>query len=444
MQSAGEAAYFFTAAPSNTYVVKEAGGNKLRKGTAVDTYTDVTFVGHSYEKHTDLLMDGANTVIVCKEDIAYYIDGSDNDQDYLPEMRTSKSSTSGKNSLFAHGRVYIQCGDQTLWEHDGTAGTSTALKTNISPSLYMTELSDFSGKILGIAADDRYLIVILDNGSDIQILAGQWETIGTTDFRWHTLCKIISMGCATAIVSNHVKKRLWITSTAAGNSVYYVPFTTKYGDIVNDSDYKYQTGGYLVTPWIHGNLKGDEKAWIKLRATMGHTFNSGRYFNINYKLWGDSSYDATTIKMDGESGNMVETNFIDVSAKPTSPFIQFKITGITGTNTISPILERLEVFGIWRPTKRWIIECVVLCQTNPQFKNMGHDKITAKEIKEVLDEMADAKWPVTFNDLYGTEITVNVLPDGIKYTPMKLYKKTPGEFEVVNACTLTLQKVELT
>ncbi|KKK67651.1 hypothetical protein LCGC14_2951970, partial [marine sediment metagenome] len=51
--------------------------------------------------------------------------------------------------------------------------------------------------------------------------------------------------------------------------------------------------------------------------------------------------------------------------------------------------------------------------------------------------------PVTMNDLYGTSITVNVLPDGIRYIPMQMYKKGVNGFTIVNACELTLQKVPL-
>ena len=444
--ASNERAYFFTGSPAILYGVKQAGGNKVRKATAVDTWADVTLVGNGYENHTDLLIAPDNNIIIGKENIPYYSDGTTDDQNPLmAHFKSLTSSTTCKNSLQAFGATYIQGGDQTLYEYKGTTGSATASQINISPANFMSGLSDFSGKIQALAADDVYLYAILNNSTKIEVMVGQYETVGgVTAWRWHgSLAEITLTGCEVAYVSNVTKKRLYICSTAAGEDMHYLPVTTKYGDITSDADYTFKTGGYLVLPWLHGNLKGDDKAWIKLRATMGHSFDADIYFNINYKLWGDSAYDATTIKMDGSASSMVETNFIDVSAKPVSPFMRLKITGVTDDTAKTPILERLEVFAIWRPTKRYIIKCVVLCDDSPMLKNIGHDKTTAAEIKEVLDEMAGTAWPVTMDDLYGTSITVNVLPDGIKYVPMQMYQKGVNGFTIVNACELTLQKVPL-
>ncbi|KKL53301.1 hypothetical protein LCGC14_2276810, partial [marine sediment metagenome] len=386
--ASNERAYFFTGSPTVLYGVKQAGGNKVRKATAVDTWADVTLVGNGYENHTDLLMAPDNNIIIGKENIPYYSDGTTDDQNPLmAHFKSLTSSTTCKNSLQAFGATYIQGGDQTLYEYQGTTGSAVATQTNISPANFMSGLSDFNGKIQAIAADDVYLYGVLGsvnlipdpgfetgvtewtavgsgvtwaqsseqaysgtysgkltrNGTNcrayyslpnyadyagrtvtfkmrvyatvasrarlnindgvggsfssyhtggsgweqltvthtvnanptalqlrgwiqdgdtsayfddaefnaVEIMAGQYETVsGVTAWRWHgSLAEITLTGCEVAYVSNVTKKRLYICSTAAGEDMYYLPVTTKYGDITSDSDYTWQTGGYEVTPW---------------------------------------------------------------------------------------------------------------------------------------------------------------------------------------------------
>ena len=424
-----EQAYFLTSTGSTLFGVKQAGGNKLRKTTAVDTWSDVTLVGHSYDNQTDLLTDAANTVIVCKEEMPYYIDGSSNDQPYLPEAATSRSSTSGKNSHRAFGKVYTQFGDQLLYEFDGTAGSATAVKTNISPSTFMTGLSDFSGKIQAITDDGTYLIVVLDNSTKIEVLMGQWEAVGgVIDFRWHPVAEITLTGCETATVSNHVKKRLWITSTASGDNVYYFPVTTKYGDIENDSDYKYQQSGEFIDSWLHGNLRGDDKAHYSIEATLGHPYDADIYFEVHYKKWEDTSFtDIGDLK--GTSSDRTHTLFIpdDASSNhPVSPFFQVKFIPKTDDTAKSPKLESYDITGAWRPSKRKLISAIFVSDEEILLQDGRTGKDTIADTKAALDEANDATWPVTFYDIDGATITVNFLemrPDVIEIEGVSSQKK---------------------
>lgn len=411
-----ERAYFFTATPSTLYGIKQAGGNEVRKTTTVDTWSDVTSggVGHAADNQTDLLIAGDNTIIVPKEDMPYYIDSSDADQPLMDSFRALKTSTSGDNSIQAFGRLYIQGGDQTLKEFKGTPGAATATETNISPANFMDGLSDFSGKVQALAADDRYLIAVLDNSTEVELLFGNWENVGgVTDWRWHPIIELTLTGCETAYVSSVYKKRLWVGSTASGDSLYYYPLTTKYGDIENDSDYKYQQSGEFIDSWLHGNLKGDDKAHYDLTATLGHSYDADIYFEIWYKKWEDTGWtDIGDLK--GTSSDRTHTLYIpdDASSNhPVSKFFQVKFIPKTDDTAKSPILEGYDIRGAWRPVKRKIIECTVETPTLLGDGSIPKDEIA--DVKAALEEANDATWPVTFYDIDEATITVNFL----KMTP---------------------------
>jgi len=203
----------------------------------------------------------------------------------------------------------------------------------------------------------------MDNSTLVEVLAGRWETIdGSTDWRWHPIAQITLAGCESAFVCNVSKKRLYINSTSASNSQYYIPLTTKYGDIANDTNYTYQTDGDFIETWEHGNLKGDNKAHYSITATLGHSHDAAIYFEVHYKKWGDADF--TDIgDLVGTSSDRTHTLYIpddSSSNHPVSKFLQVKfVPKLDSPYTTSPILESYYITGAWRPTKRPMIACTI-------------------------------------------------------------------------------------
>lgn len=439
-----EMAYFLTATPSTLYGIKQAGGNALRKTTAVDTWSDdTTTVGHTYDNQTDLEIDEAFNVLVGKTDMPYYI-SSNVAYPLMPTLKAMKASTSCKNMFTWHGNIYIQAGDQSLFEFDGTLGSATAVKTNISPAHFMSDLDDFNGKIQAITGDDEYLIIVMDDGDDIQILAGRWESVdGSTAWRWHPLAELTLAGCETAFVSSVSKKRLWISSSTAANSVYYFPLTTKYGDIANDTNYRYQQSGEFIDCWLHGNLKGDDKAHYELTATLGHSHDADIYFEVWYQKWGDSGWtDIGDLK--GTSSVRTHTLYIpddSSDAHPVSKFFRVKFIPKTNSTSTAPILESYDIKGAWRPTKRPMIACTIESDEEFILADGQIGKGTITDVKTALDEANAATWPLTFYDIHGSTLTVNVVemrPEVITVEEVSDQKK-----RIKQLYHLLLQKVTL-
>ena len=374
--------------------------------TADANWAGVTTIGSSAENITGLEeMEG--TIYIFKEDMPYYIDSTPAVQRLMPELASLKATTSGKNALEYKKNLYVPCGTQSLYEYDD--GTVTEL----SPSNFCTNLSEFVGRVQALAFDERYLYAIVDNSSKIELLAGGWETVdGSTDWRWHPIAELTLAGCETAFVSSVFQKRIYIASTSSSDSLYYYILPTGYGDITGDSNYRYTNGGYFITPWLHANFRADDKAFIKLILTTANT-SDDVYITAYYRVLGQAGW--TLI---GKfTTPPVQTRYLPPysATNPVSTMIQFKFTFVTNDAKLTPVLLDYDCRAILYPTKRRIINCVVRCADNilgldgiRDNERAGNDQ-NAASISTAIKAADNATWPQQIYDISNTSTYVKVI-----------------------------------
>ena len=492
-----------------------------------------------------------------KEDMPYYIDSSGNEQRLATFLRAERSSTSGTNMIEWQGKIYIPCGTQALFEYDG--GTLT----DISPSKYITNSTDFDGRIQALAADAQYLFPILESvttlhefynkdysagencrgtlwlsqrfttesgylatsiklkmyrvgspgtvtasiravdgsndptggdltsgttdgdtlttdtdgewreitltsyeltlgtsyaivvratsgnasntikwlvdeteatyaggaensssdsgsswdgeatddladmmfevyGSSAQVLAGRWETIdGTTSWVWHTLAELPIAGCANAFASTIYKRRAWIASSDSSDSLYYYPLTSQYGNITKDSNYTFQTGGNIVTPYHHLNLKSDPKAFPALTLTVSET-TTNIYYEAHYEKLGDIAWtDIGDFKTSPTTTKQIPVD--GGTSKPESTMIRFKFVPITNDTSTVPKLLNYSCDAIWYPYQMVFILAQAIVADNQVFLGGGKDEDqSAASIRTALDAWKNptTAWPRAFYPPY--------------------------------------------
>ncbi len=351
-----------------------AGSWGTSKQMGEDAYNIVdlkVFGGLPYVKKSD-----------CK---VYYLTSAD----VVTTLVSGAANTAGTNTsrmyVWREETLLIPYGEQGLLRYDGTD------ITHIDPALYMNNASDFAGQVSAVSGDDQYLYIVMDDSTDIQILSGRDEIVdGTNGWRWHPLNTITMTNCASADITSIYKKRMYIGSDTYTDSLYYIPITTKYGSIASDSNYTYLTGGYLITPWIHANLRGDKKAWIKITLTLGHTYDADIYFDGYYKKLNDSSW--TFIgAFKGSATSKSTTQYIPVDAgslNPSSEMMQFKFVGATDDTSKTPILLSYEIQAIWYPPQKQIIYTTVQVEKGQALKQEGQIETVANSaITAMLDEL---------------------------------------------------------
>jgi hypothetical protein len=381
--------------------------NPLNGGTAWSN--PATYVG-AVSIPITALQEKSGALYIMKEDLTYYLDSSGNPQsDLAPEQKSAKSTHSGKNNTVWQNELFIPCGDQALLR----VGTTNEW---INPSKYCTNLTEMTGQVEACEGDEEWLYTAIDYSTKVEILAGREETIdGSTSWRWHPIHQLTLAGVETMWITTLGTKRLFISSTSSSDSLYYMALPTKYGDITNDSNRAYATdsSAYFITPWLHANFRGDSKAFIKITASLGHTYSANVYWTCAYEVLGDTSW-TTVGNFKGTASSMIESLYIPADGsgnKPISPYIRFKFTAVTNSATVTPILVDFNVQAILRPSVRNIIECAVRCADEIRDKDGSlMQGISATYIRTVLNEAQAATWPFTFYDLWGITKTVTMLP----------------------------------
>jgi hypothetical protein len=348
----------------------------------------------------------SDDLYIRKEDMPYYIDTDGNVHHLAPETYHMRADTTGDKAIDSFNNcIYMPYGTQGLLEYNTVAGVNTWR----SPYLNCTNLSEYVDKIQAVTHDEAYLYLITDNSTKVEVLACRLEGIDGTD-TWvvHPIAELTLTGCQFACVSSVYKKRLYVFSTDEDESVYHYPLPTKYGDIDSDTDYTFVSDGYVITPFMHANFKGDVKAFIKQTLGMEDT-SATEYFECHYQIWGTSTWtDIGDFKTEPTTTAYLPS---DASSNhPSGKMVRFKLTcKITDTST-TPKLKQYDCRGIWYPTKRKIIATRVLCADNLTLKNGGVDSQTASNIKSAIEEARDdATWPITFYDIDGTTVYVKVL-----------------------------------
>ena len=360
------------------------------------------------------LLEKAGSIYVIKEDMPYYLDSDGAVHRLIPELKPLTSTTSGKNSVAFKDCIYIPCGAQSLFEYDDGA------VTELSPATFCTNLSDFNGRVQALYYDEQYLFAVLDNGANVELLAGRWETVDdTTDWRWHPIAELELDGCETCYTSSVYKKRLWIASTKASDSLYYYPLPTKYGDITGDTDYRFSNGGELITSWLHANFKADDKAHIKLILTLEDT-SSTIYVEAHYRVLGQTGWtdigDFKTSPITEAFLPQYDSDADEVAdADPVGKMIQLKFVFKTPTTGGDAYKDTAKLLGydlraILKSNRRKIIYCAVQCKDNITNRKGETDSQSAAEIATALEACADATWPITHYDPWANTRYVNFLP----------------------------------
>lgn len=323
-----------------------------------------TTIGSSDSAITDL-EEIEGVPYIMKEDYPYYIEIDGEVYGLIPSLKSEKTTTSGQNSLAWQNKLYIPCGQQSLYEYD------EGVVTDISPSKYIVSseanANAYTGKVIALAADAQWLFAFVQNGSLVEVLAGQWKT--ASQWVWYPLVTLaeaeVDLEITCAYVSGVYKKRLWFGSEEG--TLGYIPLTTKYGDILSDSDYNFETGGHLITPWLYRNLKGDKKVHYKITCKVKGGSENHQYWTAYYQKFEDTEW--TEI---GDFYDESSTLYLPDDATgnpPSSEMIRYKFICYTDNTTKTPVLLSYDVRGVWYPHHKHTYEIAVRVADNLILNN---------------------------------------------------------------------------
>jgi len=352
------------------------------------------------------MMTRGNVLYMIKEDRTFYLDSSANIKVLVDETQKLADRAAGKKATIFLDDLYLPWGDQGLLWYD----TSEDAPTFIDPSDFVTNSTAFDGAVLATTSDERYLYAVVDDGTNVEVLAGRLQTIdGAVKRVWHPISQIALTDCNTAFYSNVTKRRVYFGSTTG---LFYIPSTATYGNITGDTNYTYESAGYLITPWYHFDFKGDKKGWFEITLEMSGT-SSTVYWEAHYQILGDTTWTEinSTDKFKTSPTTSAYIPADSGSTEPSSQMMRFKFVCVTGAAASTPVLKSVLVRGKLYPSNRGIIDCEVLCDEDIVLKDGSPEKGQSAAIKAAIEEARAATWPVSIYDLDDTTTTkVSFLP----------------------------------
>lgn len=398
--------------------------NPLNAGT--EWSNPPTYVGEASIPITSLRnKDGA--LLIDKQDRPYYLDSSGNVQKSLaPECDSGKATHSGKNSTIWQGVYYRPTGDQALLASGKYADGTLGKNEWVQPAKYTTGNSEFVGQVEAVAGDEEYLYLASDNDTKAMIFKGRPEVIdGVTQQVWHPFHELTITGVETMWISNVVAKRLYISSSTASESLFYLPLPTKYGDIVNDSAATFKTDTYFITAGQHGGFKSDLKQLIKVEATLGHDYDANVYFESWYKILGGSWVDLGDMK--GTTANRTATLYR--STATTSQVFFFKFVVKTNSTSKTPILLNWKAKTLLFAEDKKIIYTKVRVGRGVTGKNGDSFSDKYELQKTCMDNMRAATNHITMTNLDGTTKYVRMLtlPESPQWAWRKPIRSEKGD-----------------
>ncbi|KKL04055.1 hypothetical protein LCGC14_2619900, partial [marine sediment metagenome] len=368
------------------------------------SWSTATTVG-TLDENVATMRSIAGTPYIGKADMPFYLDGSDNDFPVAEDVQFLDRTKNCISMNTWQSKLYVDIGAAALMEYDGTTVVWR------SPSKFSTNLPDYTTQVYGIVGDEEYLYIIHfpDTGTAYPLLAGKPTVVdGSVIWAWHPIQHIdfsaTGIQPGSLFISSIYKKRLWMSQSLSGvEKMYHLPLTTQYGDITGDSDYLFQTGGYIITPWLHSNLKSDDKGYHSLTLTT-EDCNATNYVTVDYQTYFTALGGTWTNLGDFNTSPSQTKYFTNV----TGTMIRLRFTLVTDSTSTTPKLTNFDVRGIWRPTKRQLIFATVKLGDNiiPRTGNVSE---SYKSMKDAIDEAVNQAKPNTFYDIDGSSKTVNLL-----------------------------------
>lgn len=400
---------FIISDTSNTLRIS---GNPINDGCPFSTpYT----LPNSHYNITGL-MNHDEVVYVRKQDQVYYLSG-EYVYSLIPVLVGQINTSIDYPLHYWKGKLYIPSGINSLYEYDN------GIVTDISIVKYAEGHLDFDEEIAALASDEEYLYAAVNDGDDVQVLAGRWEIIdGSTRWVWHPLYTFTSSDITAAFISGIGDKRLYLGTTNSSDGIltFIVPYA--YADILHEDGYKAIDEGEFIGSWLRSNFPSVVKFW-KTHAVTSVCITDKTNIAVYCQKKGQTDWtflgncEAQAL-VDGDYPPELTTEF---DIEQSSERMRFKRVLTTSDDDFSPILHGqgggLLTKAKLLPVRKKVIDVTILVA--PSYRLRDKATVEEKDMQEVLG---------TLRSLYEANAQMVVIgPDGVKEYTVLFDREGYGE-----------------
>lgn len=367
------------------------------------------------------LVDHTDIVFCRKEDDVYYLSGA---EVYSLLDLSSEASTTYTYGLHLWGNsLYIGSGTNSLYEYNITSGVATT----ISPTRYAQGDTNYDEEVLAICHDETYLYAAFDNGSDLKILAGRWETIDRdTDWRWHPIYDFTSNDITSMLISSATgSKRLYTGTDTYTDGIVPYFISAGYSSVYLESGYECEASGTFYTPWYVSNFPTEDKFWKTVDITSiccTSKTSITPYYQIKGGSWTAMTACTTSAYNGGYPAETTDSRTIELSSER----IRFKFVMASALDEYVPILYGIGggivVYGVLQATKKRQIQATIRLQPEHTLRDgTTEERVMATDLTNLRTlYQANAKMTATGPD--ATAYTVVFARDG--YNEQLAYDET--------------------
>lgn len=345
------------------------------------------------------LVDHDEIVFCRKEDDLYYLSVADVIS--LLDLKSEASTTYTYGLHLWGNSLYIGSGVNSLYEYDITAGTATT----ISPTRYAQGDANYDEEVTAICHDETYLYIAIDNGSDIKILSGRWETVdGDTDWYWHPLYDKTSNDITCMLISSATgSKRLYAGTDTYTDGIYPFFVSVGYSAVYLESGFEAEAAGDFISPWYVSNFPTEDKFWKSVDFTSiccTDKTSITPYYQIKGGSWVAMTALTTSAYDGGYPSETTDSRTIELSSER----IRFKLAMVAAVDEYTPILYGtgggIVTYAVLQATKKRQIAATI--QLAPQLRlrdDSTEDRVMATDLTNLRTlYQANAKMTLTGPD----------------------------------------------
>ena len=369
------------------------------------SWSSVAYIGDASSNITNFMLLNDN-LLIGRVDNLYYYDSDGGVHELMPELQQARSTNNFK---------YI-----AQWQSGLYYSLVTRLGEIISSNFIdrmgpLTRIKDIGrvGTCVGLDADDDFLYVAMDEGTDTIIYKGR-EVQREGGLRWEW-CPWVYLGtnqCSTIKVVQHTAtdKRLWFGYGSSGTTTGYVTITD---DPTADSNARFASSGLIRMSYFRGtNQYWDKLFQSVITETKGCA--SGKTVTPYYRKDTDASSTALTAAI--STNGTVKTN---LTSALSCNKILFELQFATDSSSVTPEVSLFQARGIEKPETVRIHECTYTFGDRPSDR--------AETIRTFLRGGRTSTSLIKFADLrYGDKTS------DTSYTWVIMQPGYPEEVEIIH------------
>ena len=329
--------------------------------------------------------------IVTKTDGIHTFDGTTASTVWDGGQLMYRSNNGSNPFVWRNNKVYTTYGN-VLVEYDHIVDNKISF---VWPRMDGVGNDELNGEITAISGDNLNLYFALKNAA-----GNTYIMKGTPEEGFHTLAYLGSNNCDALLVAGagdiHANNPTLLIGYGTAGNYFILPRTGLRPE--DDSNYKFETSGYIVGPWIQVGARGFTK-FLNSGFVFGRSLATGKSATLKYDI-GDGFVELLLADETGKS----EANVVD---EVEFNHARYRLDLASPASTVSPVVESIVFSTTLNNPRKRMWDLVVDISSEIMPVGGGDPKSSLSHMESHLFKAKNKR--VFFYDIYGVKHRARVI-----------------------------------